>query len=68
MSETPMFAEVEAGRPQKYRIAWEVRELLGHDIRQMQQEKEEALFRRRFPEKPARSSPQEQPQTEQLVR
>lgn len=45
-----------------------MRELLGHDIKQMQQEKEEALFRRHFPERPGRNSPQEQLQTEQLVR
>lgn len=63
-----MFAELEAGRKQRYCIAREVRELLGHDIRQMQREKEEALFRRHFPEKPARSSQQEQLPTEQLVR
>lgn len=59
MSGVPMFAELEAAKKQKYFIAREVRELLGHDIRQMQQEKEEALFRRHFPEKPGRSSPQE---------
>ena len=68
MSGVPMFAELEAAKKQKYLIAREVRELLGHDIRQMQEEKEQALFRRHFPAPPARSSPQEQLQTEQLVR
>jgi hypothetical protein len=35
MSSVPMFAEVEAKKKQKYSIAREVREMMGHNIRHM---------------------------------
>lgn len=43
--------------------------MLGHDIKQMQKEKEETAFRKRFPDRQPRppSLPQEQ-QTELLIR
>jgi hypothetical protein len=40
MSTVPMFSEVEKTKKQKYFIAREVRDLLGHDIKQLLKEKE----------------------------
>ncbi len=59
MNTVPMFSEVEASKKQKYLIAREVRDLLGQDIRQMQDEKEEVAFRRRFPSRQTHKHPRQ---------